>query len=708
MQPYADSLAHLRDELERVNLLLRLHVDEMGGGTEQSGEGIERMYVSEEEVMQLLRPGEGTQSRTNEGLRQRIKDRTTTLKERVSTTIQKETPLRFAALADNFALSRAELDALLLALAPELDRKYEKVYGFLRDDITSKRPTVGTILQTISRSESERLGSLTLFSSSSPLVRWDLLKFDPDSQSVPKLSRSVYVDRQVVEYLTGADSIDQRLAEFARLDGSSKQVADLKLADTTRERVSDLVAEPARSPAVYYLYGPAGSGRGDVAEALATRSGVPRLVVDTPSVPGSNLGEILSRLKREALLRGAAIQFENVDRFVDQGDVAMDSNDILEALTDLDRHVFLTGTESWTPNRTLPGHEFVSVEVHRPPFSLRKELWNEHADVLPDGVEPDELASKFSLTRGQIEDALFTARGFADGTGLTPEAVYRGCRAQSSAKLEELAQKTETTYDWEDIVLPEQKERQLREVGAHVRHRGTVYSEWGFEEKFSIGNGLTVLFTGPSGTGKTMAAGIIAGNAGLDLYKVDIASVVSKYIGETEKNLGRIFDEAEHSNAILFFDEADALFGQRSEVSDSQDRYANVEVNYLLQRVEEHDGTVIMTTNFEQNIDDAFQRRLDVSVDFPRPGQESRRAIWENIFPAETPVGEIDYEFLSSFDVTGGNIKNIAQTAAFLAADDTGVVEMEHLVAATKQELEKLGKLVNPSEFDEYQELLSR
>jgi SpoVK/Ycf46/Vps4 family AAA+-type ATPase len=242
-------------------------------------------------------------------------------------------------------------------------------------------------------------------------------------------------------------------------------------------------------------------------------------------------------------------------------------------------------------------------------------------------------------------------------------------------------------------------------VADQIRRRSTVYAAWGFEGRFSLGNGTIALFSGPPGTGKTMAAEVIAGDVGLDLYRVDLASVVSKYIGETEKNLARVFDAAEASNAILLFDEADALFGKRSEVSDAHDRYANVEVAYLLQRVEAYDGTVLLTTNHERNVDEAFLRRIHHRIDFPRPDAAVRERIWRAIFPAETPVGDLDYEFLASFAITGGNIKNVALRAAFLAAADS-CVEMPHVVRAVRRELQKEGTLIDPAEFGPYRELL--
>jgi len=256
-----------------------------------------------------------------------------------------------------------------------------------------------------------------------------------------------------------------------------------------------------------------------------------------------------------------------------------------------------------------------------------------------------------------------------------------------------------TGHRWEDIVLPKEKIVLLRQICDQVKHRHQVLDQWGFGTKHGRGSGLSVLFSGPSGTGKTMAAGVMARELQLDLYKIDLSSVVSKYIGETEKNLSRIFTEAETCNGILFFDEADALFGKRSEVSDAHDRYANIETSYLLQRMEEYEGIVILATNFRKNMDEAFTRRIRYIVEFPFPGEESRERIWEAHFPVEAPRSEsIDYKFLARrFPVTGGNIKNIVLDAAFVAAQNGGIIGMDHLMQGVRKEYEKIGKLWDPA-----------
>ena len=245
---------------------------------------------------------------------------------------------------------------------------------------------------------------------------------------------------------------------------------------------------------------------------------------------------------------------------------------------------------------------------------------------------------------------------------------------------------------------------QLHEIVNAVKYRQVVYDKWGFERKLSLGKGLNILFSGPSGTGKTMAAEILAGELALDLYKIDLSTVVSKYIGETEKNLSRIFQEAENSNAVLFFDEADALFGKRSEVKDAHDRYANLEISYLLQKMEEFDGVVILATNFKKNMDPAFVRRIQFILEFPFPDEEHREKIWKKVFPDEAPLStEVDFPFLARrLEIAGGNIKNISLRAAYLAADKDDGIHMEHLIAAAKRELQKIGKMYTEADFGRY------
>jgi len=328
------------------------------------------------------------------------------------------------------------------------------------------------------------------------------------------------------------------------------------------------------------------------------------------------------------------------------------------------------------------------------------------------GVDAAILANKFQLTGGAIYSVCREAAARAmlrdqnDAVSL-PE-IESAARGQSSHGLCRLAQKIRCLHDWPDLVLPASCIRQLREVCSSERFRHVVYTQWGYDRRLAQGKGLNALFCGPSGTGKTMAAGIIAAELALDLYKIDLSSVVSKYIGETEKQLNQIFHEASSSNAILFFDEADALFGKRSEVRDAHDRYANVEVAYLLQKMEEYEGIVILATNFRRNMDDAFTRRMHHIIEFPFPDADLRERIWKGLVPAGAPLADdVNFGFLArQFELSGGNIRNVALAAAFLAAESGGNISMEHFIHGTARELQKLGKLPSRSEFREYYDLL--
>jgi SpoVK/Ycf46/Vps4 family AAA+-type ATPase len=317
--------------------------------------------------------------------------------------------------------------------------------------------------------------------------------------------------------------------------------------------------------------------------------------------------------------------------------------------------------------------------------------------------EQIEQAVADSCARARWRSAM---QGFDEGEDrngrqATTDELYAAARNQCGSELAALARKILPVRTWDDVVLPASTLTQLREICQRVQQQERVMGHWGFSRKLSLGKGTSALFAGASGTGKTLSAEIIANHVKLDLYKIDLAGIVSKYIGETEKNLDRIFAAAEASNAILFFDEADALFGKRSEVRDSHDRYANIEISYLLQKMETYEGTTILATNLRQHMDDAFVRRLAFTVLFPFPDVADRRRIWDGVWPPETPLADdLDFDDLAKrFKLTGGNIKNIALAAAFLAASDGGVVTMDHLFHATRREFEKMGKRLSEAEL---------
>jgi len=427
----------------------------------------------------------------------------------------------------------------------------------------------------------------------------------------------------------------------------------------------------------------------------------------------SNPDLVLSLMVREAQLQGAILFISTLDDFRGADATARRRN-FVEGLAQHQGITILSGKNSWDPDAT-PASGMVPIEFEVPDFQERHARWVSElsrAGLTVNSADVDMLAGRFHLTPFQIRRAVASAgsscqwRRARAGSAPTPampslDELSAAARSQCGHELGDLAHKIEPRYGWADLILSPDPKIQLREICFQAECRTLVYEQWGFDRKLSLGKGLNVLFGGPPGTGKTMAAEVIAHELRLDLYRIDLSQVVSKYIGETEKNLDRIFTAAQNSNAILFFDEADALFGKRSEVRDSHDRYANIEISYLLQQMEEYQGISILATNLRQNLDDAFVRRLQAIVEFPFPDEEYRRRIWECIFPEETPVAkDVRFDLLArEVQLAGGNIKNMAVAAAFYAAADGGVVRTEHLIQAARREHQKLARSWNPKEL---------
>jgi SpoVK/Ycf46/Vps4 family AAA+-type ATPase len=551
-----------------------------------------------------------------------------------------------------------------------------------------------------------------------PLRKYQLLHLfdDPSHHQPPMLGKYLKADEQVVHYLLGSDALDARLLPYAQHTAPQARLEDLLLPVEVKRRLGLLIRGQGTNDKglIFYFQGPYGVGKQTTAEAICRELGVGLLVVDGEillTADEAAFATVTRLAAREALLYNAALYWAGFDALL-ADDKGTRLKALLQALESQLGVTFLAGDTTWEPVNALHGAAFVRIEFPRPTYAERMQLWTmalEGAIPCEADVDLTALANKFHFSGGQIQDAAATARNLAhwhdpEHSQMTMADLYAACRLQSNRKLATLAQKIVPHYTWDDIILPRDRLQQLREICHYVKYRARVYDDWGFDRKLSLGKGLNVLFAGPSGTGKTMAAEIIAGELELDLYKIDLSTVVSKYIGETEKNLARIFAEAETSNAILFFDEADALFGKRSEVRDSHDRYANIEVGYLLQKMEEYQGVVMLATNMRKNMDDAFVRRMHCTVEFPFPTEQDRRRIWERVWPEDAPRNQdLDLEFMGRrFEMAGGNIRNIALAAAFLAAADGGTITMVHLIHATKREYQKMGKVVMEGEFGEY------
>ena len=636
---------------------------------------------------------------------------------------------RLRRLADAYGLSVFDLNVLLIALAPELDRRYEQLYAYLQDDITRRRPTVDMALSLLCAGARAKLARRAHFAPDSALLRHGLLHLIPDAeqQPAPLIAHGLKLDEQLIRFLTGHECLDARLAPFCRLVKPTAQGAQSSLDADTRHALLELAASARESGErlSVYFQGQAGTGKRRAVESLARDAGARLLAVDLPRmVSGAGEYNSLFRLVlNEARFDEAVAYFDGLDT-LRREEHAVAYQSLLEALGEFEGLSILAGAQTLSAE-SHPALKIITVPFAPPDFAERRALWLECLSV--EGVrlnesDVDALAARFRFSRRQITGAVCDAKMKArlrhasstsssvasssssnvrwESQPVSAQELFAAARAQSRHNLSSLASKIEPKYAWDDIQLPEDQLEQLREICAQAECRHIVYGEWGFGRKMTAGRGVVALFTGPPGTGKTMAAEVIANELRLDLFKIDLSQIVSKYIGETEKNLDRIFREAHRSNAVLFFDEADALFGKRSEVKDAHDRFANIEIGYLLQKIEEFDGIAVLATNLRQNMDEAFVRRMRVIVEFPFPDEEYRRRIWQSVFPAEAPLGD-DVEFgalARAIRLSGGHIKNIALASAFYAASDGRVIRTPHLMRAARREYQKLGRKLNDAD----------
>jgi AAA+ superfamily predicted ATPase len=714
-------LEHTLAHLDRLNLLLQYEVRRLRVSRGQrEDEEYRGLYVSEDDVDQL------TAEAPPRAVDDQEFDAAMAVANRHIAEVNAEcqaageTP-RLQRLATLFDLSLPQTHVILIALAAEADVKYERVFAYLQDDVTKKRPTVDLVFRVLRTSARERLAARRWFEPDSPLLRWELIGIhdDPGARKPVLLSRFLKLDERIAGYLLGSDVVDARIGALpARTGGRQSSV----LHEAVRCKISSWAngwrwSEAACAP-VILVHGRYGTGHNVAAEALADSLGRPLLQLEAsaPNTPDLPLTRRMLLAEREALLTDSVLAWSSADAVLhfEPGQDA-EHRTFTRALAEGRTPTVLLAERSWEPGRSLSQRPFIRLELADTTYRERRDLWSaglgEASDLSPD--ELSALAARFRLSAGQIGDAIARARTLAwarepsNGHILAAD-IDAACRVQAQHRLGTLARKLEPRYGWDDIVLPLQQLTTLRLIAAMIRQRPVVYGEWGFDRKLAMGKGVIALFAGSSGTGKTMAAEILAHDLGLDLYRIDLSSVVNKYIGETEKNLERLFTEGQDSDAILFFDEADALFGKRSGVSDAHDRYANIETAYLLQRTEEYNGLVILASNLPKNMDDAFVRRVHFTVNFPTPEEPERLEIWRRGFPREAPrADDLDLEFLAHrLKITGGNIRNIVLAAAFLAAEDRQDISMRHLVRAAGYEYQKMGKMLLESDFGKYFELI--
>jgi SpoVK/Ycf46/Vps4 family AAA+-type ATPase len=498
----------------------------------------------------------------------------------------------------------------------------------------------------------------------------------------------------VVAWLLGDYQPHTTLGAHVEVVPPHSSIDDELVAAEVWPQIADLGADSV----LLAFYGPDQESQSAAARLFAGQRSQPLLTVDLPGLikAGTTPATALRFALRDARLTGAIPFLVGLDSCLDTGTLPV----TLAALLAEHPSTLITSSASrWRAARSLGEHLVVEQAFPLPGYAQRRALWSHYlGKPTADPVDVAALASQFALDSGRIRAVVSAARLATVRRGdpaLRTEDLLAAAREDSTSRLSDLAYKIRPRHGWDDLILPQEKMTVLREMVAMVRSRPKVLDEWGVIRKLAPSRAVTALFAGEPGTGKTIAAEVVAGDLGLDLYKIDLSSLVDKYIGETEKNLERIFTEAESANAILFFDEADAIFGKRTGVKDAHDRYANVGVSYLLQRMESFDGITILATNLRANLDDAFTRRLHFALDFPFPDAAERLRIWQALFPPDVPAAQdLDLAWLAQrFKLAGGSIRNIIVSAAYLAADAGEEVTMNHLLHGARRELQKMGRL---------------
>ena len=686
--PLLARLAHLR---ERIAALVARRAE----GDPTAGDPMRGLYVSPEAAHQLLHAPP---------LREQVADDDAyapVLREHDSGHPGRD---RVAEVAARFGLLPLDVHILLVATAPEVDRSLEPLYGYLNDDVGRRRASVSLAVE-LAGLPAHSAAARARFHPSAPLVRHRLLDVADEDRPLP--GRALTVPERVVAHLLGDDAptgellgavaaFDAPDAGRERRDGSGGEFFP-RLAGLAARVRDEGSAASAALPVVVHVRetGPA-AVPGPAITAL-NGAGLPVLRLDPASRSADQVADLIGPLLREARLRGASVV---------AGPLPREAGALVRALCDAAPAAAAEGPAAvpvpvvlFGPHPFDPGWTSVPVpSFDAPDTGAAPDAW---AEAVPAeetaGFDLAAAVSAYRLDPERAGRAVTTARGLAafDGGRLTADHVQRAARQQSAPALERHARRVEPGVDWSDLVLPAEPLERLRELVSRARHRDRVLREWRLRPGGGRGRGVVALFTGESGTGKTLSAEVVAAELGLDLYVVDLSALVDKYIGETEKNLERVFAEADRTDAVLLFDEADAVFGKRGEVKDAHDRYANLESAYLLQRLESFDGIAVLTSNFRGNIDEAFTRRLDLVVDFPFPDAEHRLALWRGFLKDAPCAPDLELRHCAAeFELAGGGIRGAAVTAGYRAAARGTPLSTDDVLEGARREYRKAGRLV--------------
>lgn len=633
-------------------------------------------------------------------------------------------------LQQTFELTDFERDVLALALAPAIDGSFNNLYGRLKGSGYRAQLDVDGALTLLVATFEERVRSRQAFTQAGRLLKHNLLLIGRgySGEGDEFLNLELRLPPRLVTMLLGLSGDDESIQSFSRLIEPTETLDRVILPEEDKRRIVELVslhesylealaawglrdAIPYGRGVSMLFSGPPGSGKTLTARAVAHQLGHRLLLVDTARLSGADRGfqQNLDNLLREARLQNAVLFFDECEGlFAAQNRLSGGGqlSSLLQALEQFEGVVILATNLPQLLDPALDRRILYRVVFQIPSPSMREAIWEVHMPPgLPraDDIDLHYIAKRFEFTGGYVKNAVLLAAGAAAGRaamGKGPAAVTQqdlidSCYSQQRHRLNELADRDVADLRLDDLILPDEVKQQVREIIEAVAAQGTVFREWGFGKKFNKGRGLSALFDGEPGTGKTLAAEVISAELALGLYRVNVANVVSKYIGETEKNLSRIFAEARGTQSILLFDEADSLFAKRVEVKGSNDRFANMETNVLLQLIERYDGLVILTTNLKSSIDNAFERRLSFKINFPFPEWETRATIWEHLIPDMAPIGDdVEYDLLGkSFELSGGSIKNAVLRAAYRAAALESRLSMDLFEDAARRECQAAGKL---------------
>lgn len=674
------------------------------------------LVVSEQEVQQLLgqEPMMFAKQLEEDEYDATLVSVEAMLEERTRQSLAAGVRLPLMLVAEAFVLSPFEIRCLLVCLAVEIDRKYEKLFAFLQDDVTCKYPTVDLVLKLLCQTPTERFAARTALGQEGALMTYF---FKAEDTAGTWLARPLRLEERVVRFLL-EEFEEGQVLPCLEVFQPEHPWPTLIWEQEVQERLLHGLPEWSALAAderqwIIRLTGNSGAGKLLQVGHYCQRVGCKLVVVDLRRAleEERSLRELLVGAVREARLQAGVLCVRHVQALLEGEHPERRMYLLLDAIRSAPGLVFLLSEKPWRSADWSDRQVVQSIDLEIPPDEVRRHIWEQLAAgmTFDEDVEWRSIAGKFRFTVGQTRRALEAAghvshwRQGAEAA-IDREALHQACYLQVQHHLEKKAVRITPRQDFAKLILPPEQKDLLKNACAQMKYRTNVYGEWGFGRKLSYGKGLSILFAGPPGTGKTMSAEVIAKELQLEIYKIDLSQIISKYIGETEKNLHEIFSEAQLSSSILFFDEADALFGKRSEVKDSHDKHANVETAYLLQKMEEYEGITILATNFQQNIDEAFMRRLNYVVRFPFPDADHRTMIWQGMFPPETPLGDdVDFPYLAEkFQLAGGSIKNIVTSAAFLAMESGDAVRMRHLLRAIKYELDKTGKILLKTELEDY------